>query len=337
MTMHFKPTVAASLMGVLTAGAAMADKVPVTLENYKVAESDLAFANVVDYAGGSNTWYHPAGLIPLDKQGVIRMNRDTVYSSYIADVSKGGTITLPDTGDRYISAMIVQNDHYIDQVFTAPGTHEIEADTDFVLVNVRIQINPNDPNDLDKISNIQDQLVVETGSKNDHVLPDYDMDQLLALRKDLISEATELGSLKNTQGARGEVDDHMHLLGTATGWGLLPDENAQYLSFFSSGVVADPETCSTATYSQPPMNEGGFFSITIYREDGYIDTENSNLNKYNIEFNEDETFTAHFGNCPEGVPNHLPTTENWDILFRVYEPKLEEMKAFTLPEPQVLG
>ena len=34
-------------------------------------------------------------------QPVIRMNRDTLYSFAIVDISEGATLTVPDSGDRY--------------------------------------------------------------------------------------------------------------------------------------------------------------------------------------------------------------------------------------------
>ena len=87
------------------------------------------------------------------------------------------------------------------------------------------------------------------------------------------------------QGARGTVDDHMHLLGTAAGWGLLPDANARYLSYGQE----DGQGCFNATYSVPPFNEGGFFSITMYDTDGWMFSDRAILNEDNIEFNKDGT------------------------------------------------
>jgi hypothetical protein len=37
------------------------------------------------------------------------MNRDTLYSGAIVDISEGATVALPDGGDRYISLMVVQS------------------------------------------------------------------------------------------------------------------------------------------------------------------------------------------------------------------------------------
>ncbi|HEY6665710.1 MAG TPA: DUF1254 domain-containing protein [Propionibacteriaceae bacterium] len=47
---------------------------------------------------------HAAGPSP-----VIRMNRDTLYSTAVVDISAAATLTLPDNGGRYMSAMIQQH------------------------------------------------------------------------------------------------------------------------------------------------------------------------------------------------------------------------------------
>lgn len=114
------------------------DLVSVTLDNYEMAESDLAFNNITKFVGINKFLHFPADKFDLDNQTVVRMNRDTIYSAAIVNASEGATITLPESDGRYISAMVVQNDHYIDQVFKTPREHAIEADTDYVLVAVRI-------------------------------------------------------------------------------------------------------------------------------------------------------------------------------------------------------
>jgi hypothetical protein len=49
------------------------------------------------------------------------MNRDTLYSILVADISEGATLTVPDSAGRYLSVMIVNQDHYINKVFHDPG------------------------------------------------------------------------------------------------------------------------------------------------------------------------------------------------------------------------
>ncbi len=307
--------------------------VPVTLENYKTAESDLAFNNVTKFVG-TNQWLHsPAESLDLNRQTVVRMNRDTIYSGAVVNTSEGASITLPESDGRYMTAMVVQNDHYIDQVFKSPGEHVIDSETDFVLVAVRIRSNPEDPQDAEKIRALQQKLKISAKATDPHVMPNYDMEQLLALRNELAAEAAKKGSLNNMSGARGTVDERMHLLGTAAGWGLLPDANARYLSYGQE----DGQGCFRATYSVPPFNEPGFFSITMYDADGWLFSERAILNEYNIHFNDDGTFDAYFGECGDNARNNLPIVDGWNFLMRVFEPRLNELGTYSLPVPEKLN
>ena len=303
------------------------EKIPVTLDNYEVAESDLAFYNITKLVG-MNTFFHfPTGAFDLDNQTVVRMNRDTYYSGAIIDTTQGATVTIPETNGRYLSVMVVQNDHYIDQVFLEPGTHEITSDTDFAMVAMRIRANQSDPGDDEAIAALRAGVKLVVGGNASHVRPNYDMEQLVALRDELTVEGTKLGTLMGMQGAHGTVDSLMHKFGTAIGWGLLPDAQAQYLGspkFSSDG-------CYMASYSAPPFNEPGFFSITIYDADGWIYTEDGILNEFNMNLNEDGSFDAYFGECGD-VDNNLPTVDGWNYILRIYEPKLDELQDFRLPE-----
>jgi hypothetical protein len=303
------------------------EKIPVTLENYEVAESDLAFYNITKLVGMNRFFHFPTGAFDLDNQTVVRMNRDTYYSGAIIDTTQGATITIPETNGRYLSVMVVQNDHYIDQVFLEPGTHEISSDTEFAMVAMRIRVNQSDPEDDDAIAALRAGVKLEVGGNASHVRPNYDMEQLVALRDELTVEGTKLGTLMGMQGAHGTIEPMMHLYGTAIGWGLLPDAQAQYL-----GSPKFPnDGCYMASYSAPPFNKPGFFSITIYDADGWIYDENGILNEFNMNLNEDGSFDAYFGECGD-VDNNLPTVDGWNYILRIYEPKLEELQNFRLPE-----
>lgn len=317
--------------------ALAADKIAVTKDNYEVAESDLSFSRITGLVG-SNAWLHFPGPTPLDNQTVVRMNRDTIYSAYVADVSEGGTVTIPPTDDgRYLAVMVVENDHFISQVWTEPGTYDIDAETDFAMIVTRTMFDPDDPADMENVKRYQNGVIVETASKRDHVMPDYDMDQLMALRANLVEEGQKLGSLNNMQGARGEVDPQMHLYGTALGWGLLPDQNARYLNYYSSGDVADASNCMKADFEVPPFSPPGFFSLTVYDKDGWITDEKAVLSSHNLDYNEDGSFTVHFGDCPDDTSNLLPITDNWDMLLRVYEPDLAALETYKMPVPEIVN
>ena len=232
----------------------MGEKIPVTLENYEVAESDLAFYNVTKLVG-MNTFFHfPTGAFDLNNQTVVRMNRDTYYSAAVIDTTQGASITIPETNGRYLSVMVVQNDHYIDEVFLAPGTHEITSETEFAMVAMRIRANQSDPDDDAAIAALRAGVKLEVGGNGSHTRPNYDMEQLVALRDELTVEGTKLGTLMGMQGAHGTIEPTMHLYGTAIGWGLLPDAQAQYLG----SPKFNNDGCYMASYPSPPFNDPGF-------------------------------------------------------------------------------
>src|SRR5688572_1849431 len=126
----------------------MSDPERVTVENFVRAETLRMMTDIMRSAGGINRFGHLRGPTPLDQQTVIRMNRDTLYSFAIVDLAQDAVVTMPDTGERYSSMMVVNHDHYINGIFHEPGEHRLTADefdTRYVLVGVRILVQPDDP------------------------------------------------------------------------------------------------------------------------------------------------------------------------------------------------
>ena len=68
------------------------------------AETDRMFTDLQRDAGGVNRFQHNREPASVDRQTVVRMNRDTLYSFAVVDLAGGATLTLPDAGGRYLSA-----------------------------------------------------------------------------------------------------------------------------------------------------------------------------------------------------------------------------------------
>jgi hypothetical protein len=79
----------------------------VNVDNYVRAETSKHFEGMLARAGGLNRFAHGRRPTPLDQQRIVRMNRDTLYSSALVDISEGATITLPDAGLRYLSVTVI--------------------------------------------------------------------------------------------------------------------------------------------------------------------------------------------------------------------------------------
>lgn len=294
---------------------------PVVVEpsNYIRAETDRSFHNIFGLSGAMNTFYHFRAPTPLDGQTVVRMNRDTLYSAAIVDTSKGATVTIPKVDEgRFISALIVDNDHYAPAVFYEPGIHEIPDDTKYVLVAVRIQLfNPDDPAEIALVNALQDQVVISATSADPLPPNTWHQTSLAALTRQYEAEAVAYGTYRGMMGPRGAVDEATRHLAAAAAWGLNPDKDAVYLSYAGAH---DPEVCHSATYVVP--DNGAFWSITVYGDDGYMKSENNILNSTSVALNEDGTFTAYFGSAEAcgDVQNRLDVTTGWNFLMRVYRP-----------------
>ncbi|MCP9850709.1 DUF1254 domain-containing protein [Cyanobium sp. Morenito 9A2] len=293
--------------------------VKVTPETYIRAETDRQFAEIVKMAGGVNRFYHFRTPTPLDKQNVVRMNRDTLYSMGIVDTSKGATISVPELPKgRYASVYLVDNDHYTPFVIYTAGTHELPKDTRYLGVGVRIQVlNPKDPDEIALINKLQDQFVIKAGNADPLPTFKWDRPSLKTLTAQYEKDSAQYSSWKGMQGPRGKVDETTRHIAAAAAWGLFPEWDATYLNY-SGGH--DPKVCHTATYKVPENK--AFWSILIYGNDGFIKSENSLVNSSNVKLNADGTFTVSFGSkqlCG-AVPNRLDVTEGWNFLMRVYRP-----------------
>jgi hypothetical protein len=97
----------------------------VNVDNFVRAETDRMFAELQKDAGGVNTWTHSRRPTAIAHQTVIRTNRDTLYSFAVVDISEGATLSPPDAGERYLSAMVVDRDHYINGLYHEPGDYHL--------------------------------------------------------------------------------------------------------------------------------------------------------------------------------------------------------------------
>jgi hypothetical protein len=153
-----KSSLVSLLIGMLFSVSTYAAEI-VTPETYTWAEVDLHFEKLATDVG-VNIFNHNQTSIPFIKQR-IDGDQDIVYSFGLFYAPKGTTITLPQSKDgRYQSAIIIQNDHYIPQVFYVHGKHEIESQTDFVAIILRTQIDINKAEDMKYVSTLQNQVVI---------------------------------------------------------------------------------------------------------------------------------------------------------------------------------
>jgi hypothetical protein len=295
----------------------------VSVDNFVRAETDRMFTSLIAEAGGVNAFKHNRLPTPIDHQPVIRMNRDTLYSVAVVDISEGATVSIPDGGGRYASVMVVNQDHYINRVLHEPGDHQLtvqEFDTPCVIVGVRVLVDPGDADDVAAVNALQNRFKLDANSSRPFEAPDYDAGSLDATRKALLELAKHAGGFDHAFGSKTDVDPVRHLLGAAAGWGGLPDQEASYVSVEPGKPVGEYKL----TVKDVPVD--GFWSISVYNADGFFEPNDRNaysVNNLTATPNDDGSVTVHFGGCDDDRSNCLPIMEGWNYTVRLYRPRPE--------------
>ncbi|MBT8293247.1 MAG: DUF1214 domain-containing protein [Eudoraea sp.] len=280
----------------------------VTQDNFPQAYTNLRFDAIIKKAGGINTFLEmPVPSSDPTKQFVVRMNRDTKYSTSVFDMTADVYVTIPET-DKYVTIQIVDENHETQRMIYGSGRHKLTAKTDHAFVIVRA---------LDDAT--RRNLQVEAGSAKPFVVKNWD--------KESFAEIEEAGNLDFSDGydqskAFGNKESgqtaYMNYVGAAGGWGGAMVED----NIYQTSAYMSTEGCYEMTFVDPEAIY--FWSSTVYNGDGYMFNDVANISsEMNPERNADGSYTIRFG-C-DGKPNNIPiregnTTGKFNVLMRHYGP-----------------
>ena len=298
-------------------------KVPVTVENFARAETDMYFGGIVKN-GGFGKFDHNRNVAPVEKQNVVRLNRDTLYSAGVFDLDAGPvTITLPEAGQRFMSMQVIDQDQYTHGVQYKAGVYTFDRasmGTRYFLAAIRLLADPGDAQDLAKVHALQDAIKVKQNSAGQFDVPSWDAVSQKKVRDSLVLLSDTLPDKNRMFGTKEEVDPVRFLLGAASGWGGNPDKDAVYLNIVPARN--DGKTIYRLTARDVPVD--GFWSISVYNADGYYEKNRLNaytLNNITAKKGEDGSVAVQFGGCDGKVANCLPTVAGWNYMVRLYRPK----------------
>lgn len=313
-------TIAAALMSALPAAA---DPILVNSDNCVRAESDLYFSGIVAN-GGFGKFDHTREMAPLDKQTVIRLNRDTLYSSAVFDLDAGPvTINVPDTGTRFVSLLVIDEDHYAHGVYYGPGSYTLTRKvigTRYVVAAFRFFADPNNTEDMKRVHALQDAVTVNQPAAGTFEIPEWDGKSRDKTRRALLDLGSLLPNTARMFGPRDEIDPVRHLIGAALGWGGNPDKEALYLNV--TPEKNDGKSIYRLTVKDVPVKE--FWSVTVYNKEGFFtpnELDAYSLNDVTAQKSQDGSITIQFGGCDGKIANCLPTPEGWNYMVRLYRPK----------------
>ena len=310
--------------------------VPVTWANYPRANCHITWQSFIDN-GGFGQFDHLRSLAPIEDQFSIQENRDVLGSVGIFDLTEPVTITKPDTGDRYQSMNVQNEDQYVKICVTDPGQYTITQDmveTRYVGVNFRTFVDSNNPDDLKQVRQLQDEIVVEQSSAGSFEVPNWDQQSFEQINKALITVGLTLADFSDAFGDVGEVDPVKFFIASTAGLTGVP-EPSQALILSRTPAQNDGTTPYTLTVKNVPVD--AFWSVTVYNSDWYLEK-----NKYDVysisdvtaERNADGSVTIHFGGDPN-QPNFLYTPEGWNYMVRLYQPREPIIDgSYQFPEAQ---
>lgn len=318
------------------AAAATANTKPVTWDTFVRAESDKYFHSYA-HAAGIGSFLNSRMPTPIDQQTVVRMNRDTLYSIGVFDLTTPLTITKPDTGDRFQSLQVINQDEYVPiPVIYKPGKYTLtqeKAGTRYVVVGIRTFANANDPADIKRANAIQDQIKVEQASIGKFESPNWDQKSQDRLRAAISVLSSTMKNYSESFGTKEEVDPIAHLLGAATGWGGNPAKDATYLNVTPENN--DGKTAFTLTVKDVPVD--GFWSISLYNGKGFFQQNQYNaysINNITGKKASDGSIIIHFGGDPK-QSNYLSIMDGWNYIVRLYQPHQEIVDGtWKFPTPQ---
>jgi hypothetical protein len=262
---------AAVALSCIVTSAIAQNAVPVTVDNFVRAETDLYFSGVLKESGAIGKFGHRREPARIDNQAVIRLNRDTLYSSALFDLDAGPvTITLPDAGKRFMSMQVINEDHYVPEVIYGQGNYTLTKDkvgTRYVVVGIRTLVDPQDPKDIEQVHALQDAVKVDQKAAGQFEAPHWDQASQKKLRDALLVLATTIPDFSRAFGTRAEVDPIRHLIGTAAAWGGNPERDATYLNI--TPAKNDGNTVYKLNVRDVPVD--AFWSVSLYNAEGYYE------------------------------------------------------------------
>src|SRR6267142_2449240 len=246
--------------------------VPVTIDNYNRAQSDVYFA-LIAKSGGFGKFRHGRDLAAIGRGGIIRPNRDTLYSLAVFDLDAGPvTITLPDPDKHFMTMQIINEDQYTQPVYHGAGSHTLTREmigTRYAGVAVRVLVDPRDKNDLQEIHSFQDAIKVTQQNPGTFQVPNWDE----ANRKKVQAALLQLGTTIYRLTVRDVPVDGFWSATVYNGEGYIePNQYATY-SVNSYTAVKGPDGsvtvqfggCDGKTPNCLPIIKGWNYTVRLFR------------------------------------------------------------------------
>ncbi len=305
--------------------------VVVTDENFIAADSMRAYLKELAKTGNKVNVIRPMReLANTDNQDVIRMNADTLYTRIILDVKGGATVTTKPY-DGYQNILVLDPNHSEIATHTGAGTVKLnesmltEGHHAYIIVRTGLLRKLPEKEMFARAHKAQDNISITYHLSEPYVpAVNYDLTTLDKVKYKILEDFAKQPKkdvIKNGFGTIKTRDPEGAKVVIAIGWGGLSGKSAVYSSFTASG-----ENFSY-TFKKPNLkyDQKGFFSFTVYNENGYIATMKYALNSDDMVPNKGGSYTIHFlasGEPTNNLENVIitPRGKYWTGILRCYNP-----------------
>ena len=209
-----------------------------------------------------------------------------------------------------------------------------EFETPFVGLVVRMFVDPDDPDDVKVVNDLQDQIDIDGAASEPFTHPDYDTASLSETRDALLTLSNGVDGTQKMFGSADEVEPVRHLLGTALGWGGLPEYEAFYV------IRTEPRPAAHYRMTLRDVPVDAFWSVSIYNRDGFFEPnpyDSYNANSVTARPAADGSVTFDLAPVDDGYDNHLYVMDGWNYTVRLYRPRPAVLDGtWTPPEPTLV-
>lgn len=326
-------TIIVALLGLTNIYAADTQKggVVVTDKNFIHADSIRAYLKELGKTKGKVNVIRPMrDFANTDNQDVIRMNSDTLYTRMILDVKGGATVSTK-AYDGFQNIMVLDPNHSEIKTLMGAGTVNIdesmltEGHHAYIIVRTGMLRDLPEKEMFAAAHKAQDNISITYNSSEPYVpAVNFDFTTLDKIKYKILSDFAknpQKDVIKNGFGTVKTRDPEAAKVVIAIGWGGLSGTNAVYSSFTVSGEKY------SYTFKKPNLHydKKGFYSFTVYNENGYIATMNYALNSDDMVANKDGSYTVNFlasGEPTDGLKNVITTPRGkyWTGILRCYNP-----------------
>lgn len=283
-------------------------------------------------------------IVSSEQTQAVRMNRDTLYSYGVFDLTSPVKFELPVSAGLYMSFQAIDEEHftlafiyphnskttkiiftYNQNITNNHDSIEVASKTRYMYIIIRILVNPYNRADLQR-GHVQQNLIKLTqAGLGEFLIPNWNKASIVNLQAALTRLADYIKPGTSLTAYRGQIDPTVQLIGVATLWGGIPLEYAYYQLFYPPELDLNSVGFYIRVRKSVPIKPTGFWSITVYNSNDRLEFnpyDSYSHNSLTAKPEADGSYFIYFSAVKrENMTNWIFIFPGWNYMVRIYEPE----------------